>query len=173
MLVVAAAAAWGWYHFKPSAGHGLTFGLIDDLGKAKEMFSHVGCAPATGLDQPADGRCNTDAGDTSCRAERPLLCTLPATSASPVIESGPFKGWAKTELGATRPVTGAELVSAQAASERCEAELGKGWQAKQYLAGERKDFRGVRHASLDGASADSRYWVVAANSPANCWDSAR
>ena len=171
VLLVAATAAW--WSMRPAVGHGMTWGVVEDLGSISQQVVHLDCNAGGKLDQPLDGKCNTEKGDTSCRASLPLLCTLPAQPGAPIVESGPLKGWAKTSVGATLRVAGSALTSAQAADGKCRADLGEGWRASQLFAGGQPSVHAVRDKSLEGATAGTRYWVVAADAAANCWNSAR
>ncbi len=173
-VVVAAAAAATWWITRPSSGHGMTWGVVENLGAIGAQVVRLDCAAAAAkLVQPLDGGCNPEKGDTSCRDSLPLLCTLPPQPGSNIVEDGPLKGWAKTQLGATLRVRGLAIESAIMADQKCAVDLGVGWRAIQFFKGNPASFTGIRAASLEGAVAGTRYWVVAADQPGNCWDSAR
>ena len=86
-------------------GHGLTFVVIHDDGKAPPEVVRLSChgEPAT-LDQPHQGSCNPYRGDTSCRTVLPVLCVCPAAAPLPAgLDAGAYPGWTGGTLGATQP----------------------------------------------------------------------
>ena len=155
-------------------GHGLTFVVIQDDGKAPPEVVRLSChgEPAT-LDQPHQGSCNPYRGDTSCRTVLPVLCVRPAAAPLPAgLDAGAYPGWTGGTLGATQPVMGAILESAVLASARCEKELGPGWRMAAFHDGPGGQgswgLQGLRGAGLTGPT---RYWVHIGDQKGNCWDS--
>jgi len=151
-------------------GHGLSFALAVD-GRAPADVVRLTCEGAPGpVDQPRDGACNPEQGDTSCRTVLPVLCFKPAGApVPPGVEADMVQGWTSGILGATQPVMGAILDSEAAASARCEKELGAGWRMAEVHDG--GDGRGLTGLRASGLLLNTRFWVQVNDQKGNCWNS--
>ncbi len=154
----------------PRAGPwGLSFALAADPPGTPAVV-HLSCHgdPAT-VDHPHRGSCNPYGGDTTCRASLPVACMKSTGARVPDgLPQDFYSGWVKGQLGATRPVVGVTLKSAEAASALCLAELGAGWRMAEFHdGGGGWGLQGERSAGL---RAGTRYWVRISDQRGNCWD---
>lgn len=155
-----------------ASGYGLSYAVPADRSKIPPDIAYVSCHGEPRLmDQPYRNSCNPYKGDTSCRVVLPVLCIQPG-SARPLqeAEGHHYNGWTGGTLASTRPVMGAVLTSVQAASARCEAELGRGWRMAEFHDGPGGwEMQGQLKpgATLDGRT---RYWVHINDQPGNCWN---
>ena len=132
-------------------GHGLTFARVD--GDAGSSTTQLNCnGEPRELARPHLGGCNPISGDTSCRTVLPVACFQPGSGS----------------VGATQPMMGALLKSADTGTQRCAAELGTGWRMAELHDGPGSAVTGTRGAGLSGST---RYWVHVNDQPGNCWDS--
>ena len=154
-----------------SIGFGLTFALAPPGNNQATAVVSFSChGEPRQLDQPHKGSCNPYAGDTSCRIVLPVLCIKPTGEPVPAgVVDGFYQGWTGGILGATQPVMGAILDSAQVATARCESELGKGWRLAEFHDG--NGGWGLQGLRGQGVRADTRYWVHVNDQRGNCWDS--
>lgn len=148
-------------------GHGLTYGLEEgalvQTGDPVALQCRASGAP---LDQPGQGGCNPQKGDTSCRMVLPVLCIRPGQIST---AAGAAPGFGTSPIGATQPVMGAVLESDAFASARCEKELGPGWRAADTQDAGAGTLRGTRDSGL---SLTGRYWLHAKGANrGNCWSS--
>lgn len=133
-------------------GFGLTFARLD-AGQGGTDNIALGChAEPKPLDRPHAESCNPYQGDTSCRTVLPVACFQPGSGS----------------VGATQPMMGALLKSADTGTQRCAAELGTGWRMAELHDGPGSAVTGTRGAGLSGST---RYWVHVNDQPGNCWDS--
>ena len=150
---------------------GLSFAMAADSPSTPTPV-HLSChgEPAA-VDHPHRGSCNPYSGDTSCRASLPIACMKPTGASAPdKLQQDFYSGWVKGDLGATRPVAGTTLKSADAASAVCRAELGAGWRMAEFHdGGGGWGLQGERGAGL---RAGTRYWVHINDQRGNCWDAA-
>lgn len=151
-------------------GFGLTFAMAP-ADKALPEVANLGChGEPSQLDRPHSNSCNPYQGDTSCRIVLPVLCIKKSNLPLPAgVQNGFYQGWTGGELAATKPVMGAILESEQAASARCQAELGADWRMAEFHdGGGGWGLQGQRGAGLEGFT---RYWVRINDQQGNCWDS--
>ena len=154
-----------------SRAHGLSFALVTEAALSTPV-AHLSChGEPSRLDRPHSNSCNPYRGDTSCRAALPVACFKSTGAKAPEqLQQDFYKGWVNGQLGATRAVAGATLVSEQAASELCRFELGPGWRMAEFHdGGGGWGLQGERGA---GIKPGTRYWVRINDQAGNCWDSA-
>ncbi len=159
-------------------GYGLTYALVPDKNPELATLSCQG-EPAQ-LDRPANGACNPQQGDTSCRTVLPVLCIRAGTAPAPVStnpmapSSGQgmvhaYSAWSGGTLAGAPAIMGAILDSEAAAHAYCERELGAGWHMAAHQDGGKGGvLQGQRSLGL---SQNQRHWVLSRNQPANCWNS--
>lgn len=152
--------------------YGLSFAVAADDPKLPANVARLGCHGEPGVvDQPHKNSCNPYKGDTSCRVVLPILCLQPGTAAKPPgVQDGYYDGWTGGLLASTQPVMGAVLTSVQAASARCERELGPGWRMAEFHDGQGGwGLQGLRAAGA-ALGGNTRYWVHINDQPGNCWN---
>lgn len=154
----------------PRAGPwGLSFAVAAEPAPTSAVV-HLSChGDPAAVDHPHRGSCNPYSGDTTCRASLPVACVKATGARAPdKLAQDFYSGWVKGQLGATRPVTGTTLKSAEAASAVCQAELGAGWRVAEFHdGGGGWGLQGERGAGL---RAGTRYWVHINDQRGNCWD---
>jgi len=113
---------------------------------------------------------NAYAGDTGCETELSILCLNPRNLPKPEgLASDFYNGWSGAEVGATKPISGLELSSREAADAICARQLGQGWRMAEHHDGG----GGWGLSGIGEVSRDARFWVAINDQPANPWNTPR